>query len=136
MIINDNPIEWVLYVAVCAMIFAVGLIIAARPEVFVRHLGRFLRRYAIARNLTDSQADQMIPSQTRHFYGGALSNFIQSFDRFPEAYPQLMSYVRWFGILMVAFVVGMNLIGLLFWAAASLSPFLSICPSSQPNCVP
>lgn len=136
MVISGEPVAWVLYCGICIVTVTVGLILARHPDRFVAWLGQFLQRYARAHNLTDEQLDRMALPGTRSWYGGALSDFVRNAEGSPEAYPQLMNYVRWFGMLMVAFVVGMNIIGLLLLAAALLSPFVSICFSSQPNCVP
>lgn len=136
MIINDNPRDWVVFFGICALIVIVGLILAVHPDLFITQLRKSLQRYAKANNLIDTKIDRMILPGIRSWYGGSLNDFVRNDDRHPESYPRLITYIRWFGISMVTFVVGMNLLGLLITIIVWLSPSASICLSSHPNCVP
>lgn len=134
MMVNDDPKAWALIAILLVLSSVFGIKLIKSPERFVVILGRKLRAYAEMRDLTDEQLERMVLPGAKSFYNDNMKDFVNWAETQPERFTRILSYVQGFGYMIIT-MIGVGLFLLLALSLlAYLSPYTSICFTSQPGC--
>jgi len=134
MVINDDPLGIAVITIALIFFLSLGIFLMKKPEIFVSTLGWFLRRRVTYGRLTNNQVEKMILPGTKEMYNNNMKEFITEAENDPEKFTKMIDYVRNFGTLIVVMIVGTLFISAVLTLLVIISPYGSICFTSQSGC--